>query len=314
MMLFKHRNRLEDLRKTGQSATAEILSITTLGQGSSSKAWGSADDDLTTGWIECRMTLRVLPAGQAPFETTLMTRVQTLKSKGGHVPVWYDPNDHSKVVVDYEADVQRVMHATANLEMSTHRFEQRVGLAWTPNGDDIVPIEVTAQAGKGRVTTPGSLGRVLGGSAESALSYVRANAATLLPELVAGWFSSHDVLVQQAYGDVGDSVTAQDGVGVGTAIAAGVISLLGGHIVRTDVALTGGLTSSGEILAITGLAAKARAAKRTSVKRLVVPAGNAHDLPESQRADLEVVFVSDLSEVLRAALGKHRMKDYLPPA
>ena len=60
------------------------------------------------------MKLRVRPhdRAEAPFEATVLTRIQTSKFMGSTVPVWYDPNDHSRVVVDYEADVSLVLAAS----------------------------------------------------------------------------------------------------------------------------------------------------------------------------------------------------------
>src|ERR1700692_5020321 len=107
-MLFQHKHLLEELRKTGRQATGEILNMTTIGESGSLRAGGSSDSDLTTTWFDVRMKLRVVPHGhvEAPFEATVLTRIHTLKFQGSGVPVWYDPSDHSRVAVDYEADVQ----------------------------------------------------------------------------------------------------------------------------------------------------------------------------------------------------------------
>src|SRR5262249_30661009 len=148
-MIFKHQHLLEELRKKGCKGRAEILSMRTLGQSGKLKAAWSADEDLSTSWTDCWMKLMVTPddRGQAPFEATVMTRIHTFKFQSFHVPVWYDPADHSRVVVDYEADLERMQQAQQEVntlsrqaELGKHRFEQRPALAWTPLGRDLIPV------------------------------------------------------------------------------------------------------------------------------------------------------------------------------
>ena len=124
-MLYKHGRLEKKLREHGRPATAEILSIRTEGQGNSAKAQWSDDSDLTTSWTLCRLQLRVKPQGEAPFEATVRTRLNTLKSQGDTVPVLYDPDDHDKLVVDYELDARRQMEGSAALQarMASERAE-----------------------------------------------------------------------------------------------------------------------------------------------------------------------------------------------
>ena len=108
-MLYKHDHLEKRLREHGRAATAEILSIKTEGEGSSYRALFSDDSDLTTTWFNCRLKLRISPDGEAPFEATVHTRLNTIKSDGDTVPVLYDPDDHGDVFVDYEADARARM-------------------------------------------------------------------------------------------------------------------------------------------------------------------------------------------------------------
>jgi hypothetical protein len=112
-MLYKHDRLEKELRESGRTAQAQILSMKTEGESSSVKSLWAADDDLTTQWTLVRMTLRVMPEGEPPFETTVRTRLNTFKYKGDMVPVLYDPADHDKVVVDYQADAKATMDQTA---------------------------------------------------------------------------------------------------------------------------------------------------------------------------------------------------------
>jgi hypothetical protein len=118
-VLYKHERLEKKLRKHGRPATAEILAIRTEGSGNSARASWANDDDLTTSWVLCRLELRVTPPGEAPFEATVRTRLNTLKSRGDSVPVLYDPDDHDKLVVDYEADAQAQMESVAAMRGAT---------------------------------------------------------------------------------------------------------------------------------------------------------------------------------------------------
>jgi hypothetical protein len=108
-MLYKHERLEKKLREHGRAAPAEILAMRTEGRGNSARASWSNDDDLTTSWTLCRLELRVMPPGEPPFEATVRTRLNTWKTKGATVPVLYDPDDHDKVVVDYESDARATM-------------------------------------------------------------------------------------------------------------------------------------------------------------------------------------------------------------
>jgi hypothetical protein len=106
-VFYKHTRLEKKLREGGRSAPAEILSMRTEGSGHSGKR--TADEDLTQGWTLARLDLRVMPDGEPPFEVTVRSRLNTAKWKGDSVPVLYDPDDHDKVVVDYEADARETM-------------------------------------------------------------------------------------------------------------------------------------------------------------------------------------------------------------
>ena len=318
-MFFKHRHLLKDLREHGREAGAEIRSMRTVGEsGSIRSAWAS-DQDLTTGWFDCKMELLVIPRdrGEAPFEATVMTRVHTLKYQGSHVPVWYDPDDHSRVVVDYEADAQSAMHNLADADRLIHRHDQRLGLAWAPVGGELVPVEVTAKAGKGRLQVPRQSALLLEQPAQAALAYVRAHAARLLPELDGAWFATNDVQAVQAYGSVPIGATVEDGSAAAAALVAALVSYLGGHLVRTDVAVLGALAPTGELLPVEGFAEAVDAAKHSYATVLVAPAGNeaeARKIPQRRRQDIEFVFVRQVDEALHTALAKRAVKGRRPSA
>jgi ATP-dependent Lon protease len=176
------------------------------------------------------------------------------------------------------------------------------GLAWTPVGGEVLFIEATAMPGKGHLTITGQLGEVMKESAQAALSYVRANAEELAPDLEADWFATHDLHIHVPAG-----ATPKDGPSAGIAITTALASLLTGRPVRADVAMTGEITLTGQVLPIGGLKEKALAAQRNRIRCVIAPELNEPDIdeiPEHLRADLEFRFVSEIGEVLEVALQR----------
>ncbi len=174
------------------------------------------------------------------------------------------------------------------------------GLAWTPVGGDVLFIEATAMPGSGKLTITGQLGDVMRESAQAALSYVRAHAPQLAPELPEDWFATHDLHVHVPAG-----ATPKDGPSAGITMATALVSMISGRHVRDDVAMTGEITLTGQVLPIGGLKEKALAAQRNRITTVIAPRQNAADaqeFPEHLRNDLEFVWVSDFAEVLAIAL------------
>ena len=176
------------------------------------------------------------------------------------------------------------------------------GLAWTPVGGEVLFIEATAMLGSGRLTITGQLGEVMQESAQAALSYVRSNAAELVPDLPEGWFASHEIHVHVPAG-----ATPKDGPSAGVAMVTALVSLLAGRLVRSDVAMTGEITLTGQVLPIGGLKEKALAAQRNGIRTVIAPKLNEQDvdeIPEHLRKDLEFRFVSTIEEALEVALQR----------
>jgi ATP-dependent Lon protease len=186
----------------------------------------------------------------------------------------------------------------------TSRPGVATGLAWTPVGGDVLFIEATAMPGKGNLTITGQLGDVMKESARAALSYVRSNAAELLPDLDEDWFAHHEIHIHVPAGAI-----PKDGPSAGVAMTTALASLLSGRPVRSDVAMTGEITLTGQVLPIGGLKEKALAAQRSGIKVVIAPARNEQDIddiPEHLRKDLEFKFVSEIGEVLEVALQRRR--------
>jgi hypothetical protein len=270
---------------------------------------------------------------------------------GDKVPVRFDPQDHSKVVLDLpalevrhqekaaaaqayrqRADDEKVAKAQAEIDgrvwvpsdpsqqrsdLVVHRTDTRPGLAWAPIAGQLLPVEASVRAGSGTLTCDGAMAALLEQPAGVALSYVADHVEDLVPGLNREWFSRHDIRVFQPYGGLPSGNAAGDAASAGLAIVAALVSVLGGHLVRTEMALTGVVTGSGELLPVHDLSKKARAAERAYTKQLVAPAGNRQagqsGSPE-QHGGLELVYAATVAEALSSALARHRLKGYVPPS
>jgi ATP-dependent Lon protease len=185
----------------------------------------------------------------------------------------------------FQADVRR---RTAEPGVAT-------GLAWTPVGGDVLFVEATAMPGKGKLTITGQLGDVMKESAQAALSYVRGHA-----DAPDDWFATHDVHVHVPAGAI-----PKDGPSAGITMATALMSLVSGRPVRDDVAMTGELTLTGQVLPIGGLKEKALAAQRAGIRRVLAPRRNEADLediPEPLRDRMEFIWVGEVGEVFDTAL------------
>jgi ATP-dependent Lon protease len=174
------------------------------------------------------------------------------------------------------------------------------GLAWTPVGGDVLFIEATAMPGSGNLTLTGQLGDVMKESAQAALSHVRAHAFELAPELPESWFADHDLHLHVPAGAI-----PKDGPSAGITMATALMSLISGRVVRDDVAMTGELTLTGQVLPIGGLKEKALAAQRNGIRVVIAPRLNeqdADDIPEHLRRELDLRFVEHIGEVFALAL------------
>ena len=174
------------------------------------------------------------------------------------------------------------------------------GLAWTPVGGEVLFIEATAFPGDGRLQITGQLGDVMKESASAALSYVKANARKWGASEPEEWLRSHDIHVHVPAG-----ATPKDGPSAGVAITTALVSLVTGRPVRSDVAMTGEITLTGQVLPIGGLKEKALAAQRAGIKCVIAPKLNEPDLdefPDHLLKDIDFKFATKIEPVLKAAL------------
>jgi ATP-dependent Lon protease len=188
----------------------------------------------------------------------------------------------------------------------TKRPGVATGLAWTPVGGEVLFVEATAMPGSGKLTITGQLGDVMRESAQAALSLLRGGAADYLPDLEPTWFATHDIHLHVPAGAV-----PKDGPSAGVAMVTALTSLLSGRPVRNDVAMTGEITLTGQVLPVGGLKEKSLAAQRAGIKRVIAPdrnEGEILEIPEHERRELEFVYVSEITDALEVALEPARKR------
>jgi ATP-dependent Lon protease len=172
------------------------------------------------------------------------------------------------------------------------------GLAWTSSGGEILFIEASRMPGSKGFTLTGKLGDVMQESARAALGYIRSHAAELGIEV--DFFNTSDIHLHVPAGAV-----PKDGPSAGVTMAAALASALTGRKVRPDVAMTGEITLSGQVLPVGGIKEKLVAARRSDIKTVILPARNREHVEEVDATLLEgldFVYAETIDDVLKAGL------------
>jgi len=178
------------------------------------------------------------------------------------------------------------------------------GLAWTPVGGEILFVEATRMPGRGELILTGQLGDVMKESARAAISLVKANTASLGIDPTV--FEKSDIHIHVPAGAI-----PKDGPSAGVALTTALVSLLVGKPVKHDLAMTGEISLRGLVLPVGGIKEKVLAARRAGIKTVCLPARNEKDfddIPEDTRKAMRFLWMSDIDQVLREALGLRELK------
>ncbi len=174
-----------------------------------------------------------------------------------------------------------------------------IGLAWTPVGGDVLFVEATRMTGGGTLTLTGHLGDVMKESARAALSWFRANVDRF--DVDPAFYKDAEVHLHVPSGAI-----PKDGPSAGVTMVTALVSELTGRPVRGDLAMTGEITLSGNVLPVGGIKEKVLAARRVGIVEVILPAQNEknvnEDLSEDLRREINVHYVSMVDEVLELAL------------
>jgi ATP-dependent Lon protease len=175
-----------------------------------------------------------------------------------------------------------------------------VGLAWTEYGGEILKIETVTMPGKGRMQITGKLGDVMQESVKAAKSFVRSKCLEygIIPPL----FEKKDFHIH-----VPEGATPKDGPSAGVGMVTSIVSSITNIPVRKDLAMTGEVTLTGQVLQIGGLKEKLLAAHRAGIKEVLIPKENEKDLvdmPKKIMDDIKITPVEHADQVIKIALTK----------
>jgi ATP-dependent Lon protease len=204
-------------------------------------------------------------------------------------------------LVDREA-VEKVLGAHRHRpELAERTGEPGIatGLAWTPNGGELLFVEASRMPGKGEIMLTGNIRSVMQESAMAAVSFVRSKADRLL--LDPQWLRKIDLHLHVPKGAI-----AKDGPSAGVTMFTAVASLLLNCPVRPDVAMTGEISLRGSVLPVGGVKEKVLAAHRAGIRIVLIPSRNARDLediPQEVRDDLDFRFIDRMDQILPIVLG-----------
>jgi ATP-dependent Lon protease len=196
------------------------------------------------------------------------------------------------------------------------------GLAWTSVGGDVLKIESIRIKGKGTLQLTGSLGDVMKESARIAMSVVKtlidSKKLKIAPENIPLTFKEKEEKIEVDTSEVykrydlhihvPDGATPKDGPSAGIAMVSVIASILSGEKIRSEIAMTGEVSLSGDVLPIGGLREKLIAAHTAGMTKVLIPAKNyerdLEDIPKEVKDSLEIVGVSRVEEVLKHVLVK----------
>ena len=188
-------------------------------------------------------------------------------------------------------------HRAAEVAGRTGRPGVAVGLCTTTGAGEASVIEASRMAGSGALTLTGGLGESMQESARAVLSWLRANAERygVDPD-----FPRDTDIHLHVGGGPGDGTSG------GVTMAAALVSVMTGRVVRGDVAMSGEVTLSGQVLPVGGIAEKLLAAHRCGLAGVILPRGNEREVDEevgeALRRAVEVHYVTRVDELLALAL------------
>lgn len=174
------------------------------------------------------------------------------------------------------------------------------GLAWTQVGGTMLPIEVSALKGTGKLELTGNLGDVMKESAKTAVSYIRYKSDEY--GIDSDFYKTKDIHIHAP-----EAAISKDGPSAGLAITTAILSELTGIPIKANVAMTGEISLKGRALPIGGLKEKSMAAYKAGCDTVIIPKSNYKDLqeisPEVKQA-VKFITVEYFDEILPIALTK----------
>lgn len=179
------------------------------------------------------------------------------------------------------------------------------GLAWTSVGGVTLEVQGVLIPGKGEITLTGTLGDVMKESAQVAFTYTKSN------------FDKYKIKAEDFIGKKNihlhfpEGATPKDGPSAGITIVTAILSVLTGRGIRQDVAMTGEVTITGEVLAIGGVKEKVIGAHRAGIREVVLPYDNKVDvdeIPSEVLKDMKINFAKTYDDVEKVVFEKKKTR------
>ncbi|WP_300330362.1 endopeptidase La [Fusobacterium sp.] len=175
------------------------------------------------------------------------------------------------------------------------------GLAWTAVGGVTLEVQGVLIPGKGQLTLTGTLGNVMKESGEVAFTYVKSN------------FKKYNINEKDFLENKNihlhfpEGATPKDGPSAGITITTAILSVLTGREIRQDIAMTGEITITGEVLAIGGVKEKVIGAYRAGIREVILPEDNRVDtdeIPAEVKKDITIHYAKTYDDVEKLVFKK----------
>lgn len=186
------------------------------------------------------------------------------------------------------------------------------GLVVSGDGEGgVMPVETMSGPGSGHIKLTGSLGEVIKESADLALTWVKTHAY----ELCLTHNRNLDPLKNPHPVDIHlhlpSGAVKKDGPSAGVAMTCALVSLLTGHVISSDTAMTGEITLRGRVTPVGGIKEKVMGAHRAQIKRVILPYANKKDVDadvsKEIKEQIDIVFVKTIKEAMEAAFGHNKL-------
>ena len=212
-------------------------------------------------------------------------------------------------------DVKRISITAENVEsyLGTPRYTRDEaaktdlvgvvnGLAWTQVGGEILPVEVGVMDGSGKLELTGNLGEVMQESCKAAMSCLRQRAAEL--GIPTDFYKTKDIHIHFPEGAV-----PKDGPSAGIALCVALMSAITLKPPIPMLAMTGEITSRGEVKPVGGVREKLAAGIEAGAQTLIIPSANYE--PDFDKLNATILSVSDITDVMRISFGLSSKEEWI---
>ncbi len=230
-----------------------------------------------------------------------LAKIVRVRAKDIALDSAYEPDLTDKVL----AETMGPSKYTRDLYAGNEQAGVVTGLAWTAAGGEILFVETSLSKGTGKLTLTGNLGDVMKESAVIALEYLKSNAEMLnLPDNFSEKWNIHI--------HVPEGAIPKDGPSAGVTMAASIASGFTQRKVKKYIAMTGEITLRGKVLPVGGIKEKILAAKRASIKEIILSEENRKDVEDIKDIyirGLKFSYVKSIMDVLELSLLKQKVKN-----